>query len=387
MGPSCPCALQNGKGFMIFSRLLSLKSISKPFLIEKRRFKQSRGIYLGLIGALLVGMGLAGCGAALLRVPVAVTVAASPTQIPTVATLTSAATASPPPAAAASPTPVPPTETLAPTHTPTPVVLVGAGDIAVCNSPGAEITAKLIEQLPDAAVFTAGDNTNELVTDPAPLKPCFDQTWGRFKERIRPAPGNHDYFYPGASDYFAYFGAAAGQPGQGWYSYDLGAWHIDVLNSECDQVGGCQTGSPQETWLKADLAAHPARCNLAIWHRPRYSSGYHGSLPATQDLWKDLYAAGAELVISGHDHDYERFAPMDAGGALDPAHGITQFVVGTGGVPVPGTIRPTHAANSQVIITGVYGVLKLNLRPDGYDWAFVADPAKPDTDAGSGMCH
>jgi hypothetical protein len=284
------------------------------------------------------------------------------------------------------------------TETPTPVVLVGAGDIANCGSPGAEITARLIEHAllgaPGAAVFTAGDNTNELVTDPAPLKPCFDPTWGRFKERIRPAPGNHDYFFEGASDYFAYFGAAAGEPGQGWYSYDLGGmppnyrgWHVVVLNSECDQVGGCQTGSPQETWLKADLAAHPAVCSLAIWHRPRYSSGYHGSLPATQDLWKDLYAAGAELVISGHDHDYERFAPMDAEGGSDPAHGITQFVVGTGGVPGPGAIRPTHAANSQVIITGVYGVLELSLSPDSYAWKFVAEPGKTEGDEGSGECH
>jgi len=274
------------------------------------------------------------------------------------------------------------------------VTLVGAGDIAVCDTPGAEITARLIEQtlkergqVSGAAVFTAGDNTNELRTGPVSLIPCFDQTWGRFKERIRPAPGNHEYFFSGASDYFAYFDPAAGAPGQGWYSYDLGGWHILVLNSECDQVGGCQAGSSQETWLKADLAAHPARCSLAIWHRPRFSSGYHGSSAVTQDLWNDLYAAGAEMVISGHDHDYERFAPMDAGGVLDPVQGITQFVVGTGGVPGPGSIRSTHAANSQVIITGVYGVLKLSLYPDGYAWAFVAQPGKTESDRGSGECH
>ncbi len=335
----------------------------------------------------MLGIWLAGCTAPV-RLPPADTqpgVVSSPTAVPATETAAATATASPAPA---TPAPLPTaTERVAATATeaPAPVVLVGAGDIANCESPGAEITARLIEQIPGAAVFTAGDNTNELVTDPAPLKPCFDPTWGRFKERIRPAPGNHDYFFEGASDYFAYFGAAAGQPGQGWYSYDLGppnsgGWHIVVLNSECDQVGGCQAGSPQETWLKADLDAHPALCSLAIWHRPRYSSGYHGSLPATQDLWKDLYAAGAELVISGHDHDYERFAPMDAEGVLDPAHGITQFVVGTGGVPGPGAIRPTHADNSQVIITGVYGVLELSLSPDGYDWAFVAEPGKTDSD-------
>jgi hypothetical protein len=296
------------------------------------------------------------------------------------------ATASAAPTATATETPLP-TETISPTETITPLTLVGAGDIAVCGALGAEITARLIEQFPGASVFTAGDNTNELTTQPASLKPCFDQTWGGFKERIRPAPGNHEYFYEGASDYFAYFGAAAGAPGQGWYSYGLGGWHIVVLNSECDQVGGCQAGSPQETWLKADLAANPALCSLAIWHRPRFSSGYHGSDPVTQDLWKDLYAAGAEMVISGHDHDYERFAPMDAGGVLDPARGIIQFVVGTGGVPGPGAIRPTHAGNSQVIITGVYGVLKLSLRPDGYDWQFIPEPGKSEGDGGIGKCH
>ena len=344
-----------------------------------------------MLGIWLVG---AGCNAAQ-GVPPAgqagQVVMASPSLRPTVEAATTTASAAPSETPVPTATAVAATETPVPSQTPAPVVLVGAGDIAVCGQPGAEITARLIEhallRAPGAAVFTAGDNTNELVTDPAPLKPCFDQTWGRFKQRIRPAPGNHDYFYPGASDYYAYFGAAAGEPGQGWYSYDLGEWHIDVLNSECDQVGGCQAGSAQETWLKADLAAHPALCSLAIWHRPRFSSGYHGSNPVTQDLWKDLYAAGAEMVISGHDHNYERFAPMDAAGGLDPAHGVIQFVVGTGGVPGPGAIRPTHAANSQVIITGEYGVLKLSLRPDGYDWAFVAEPGKTESDAGSGECH
>jgi len=359
--------------------------------------------FIRLVGAAVLSIWLAGCAAAQGVPPGGTQPAgqatstavrsylASPTPGLTTEPATAAASAAPSdtPAPAASETSTP-----LPTEAPTPVVLVGAGDIAVCDTPGAEITARLIEQMPGAAVFTAGDNTNELVTDPAPLKPCFDQTWGRFKDRIRPAPGNHEYFYEGASDYFAYFGAAAGEPGQGWYSYDLGGaspndggWHIVVLNSECDQVGGCQEGSPQETWLKADLAAHPALCSLAIWHRPRFSSGYHGSSPVTQDLWKDLYAAGAEMVISGHDHDYERFAPMDAEGGLDPAHGIVQFVVGTGGVPGPGAIRPTLADNSQVVITGVYGVLKLSLRPGGYDWAFVAEQGKTESDSGRGECH
>jgi hypothetical protein len=358
----------------------------------------SRSAFIRLVGTAVLGIWLAGCVMPV-RLPPAGTQPpgqASETVVSSPAAVSIAETATPAPTA--TPTLAPATETVASTQTPVPVVLAGAGDIANCGSPGAEITARLIEHAllgaPGAAVFTAGDNTNELVTDPAPLKPCFDPTWGRFKERIRPAPGNHDYFFEGASDYFAYFGAAAGEPGQGWYSYDLGGqppndagWHVVVLNSECDQVGGCQAGSPQETWLKADLATHPALCSLAIWHRPRYSSGYHGSLPATQDLWKDLYAAGAELVISGHDHDYERFAPMDAEGALDPAYGITQFVVGTGGVPGPGAIRPTHAANSQVIITGVFGVLELSLSPGHYSWKFVAEPGKTEGDSGQGKCH
>ena len=230
----------------------------------------SRSTFIRLVGATVLGIWLAGCTAPV-RLPPADTqprVVSSPTAVPATETAAATTTASPAPA---TPAPLPTaTERVAATATeaPTPVVLVGAGDIANCDSPGAEITARLIEHAllgaPGAAVFTAGDNTNELDPSPAPLKPCFDPTWGRFKERIRPAPGNHDYFFEGASDYFAYFGAAAGQPGQGWYSYDLGppnsgGWHIVMLNSECDQVGGCQAGSPQETWLKADLAAAPGR--------------------------------------------------------------------------------------------------------------------------------
>ena len=358
----------------------------------------SRKTYLSLVRRLAVGIACLACltclAACVFSPPggqpamqMKAAGAASSATVPAVKAATASAAPSTTllPTATLTETPLP-TGTTSPTKTLAPVTLIGAGDIAVCNTQGAEITAQLIEQFPGAAVFTAGDNTNELTTHPAPLKPCFDQTWGRFRDRIHPAPGNHEYFYEGASDYFAYFGAAAGVVGQGWYSYDLGDWHIVVLNSECDQVGGCQAGSPQETWLKADLAAHPALCSLAIWHRPRFSSGIHGSDPVTQDLWKDLYAAGAEMVISGHDHEYERFAPMDAGGALDPTHGIIQFVVGTGGADLrqlPG--KP--ADNSQVTITGVYGVLKLSLRPDSYDWQFIPEPGKTAGDGGSAACH
>ena len=265
------------------------------------------------------------------------------------------------------------------------VYLVGAGDIAECGLPGAGLTANLLAQFPGAALFTAGDNSYQSGSLQQ-FKNCFNPTWGRYKERIHPAIGNHEYVTQAAKGYFDYFDAAAGPPGLGWYSYDLGGWHILVLNSECNQVKGCQAGSPQEKWLKADLAAHPGRCSLAIWHHPRFSSGPHGSSSLTQDFWKDLYAAGVELVINGHDHDYERFAPMDASGVQDPARGIRQFVVGTGGALLydrPGQPAP----NSQKIINGVYGVLALTLYPDHYDWKFIPQAGILPGDSGSGSCH
>ena len=165
----------------------------------------------------------------------------------------------------------------------------------------------------------------------------------------------------------------------------MGGWHLIALNSECAQVGGCATGSRQERWLRADLAAHPARCVLAYWHKPRFSSGMHGNDAAYTALWQALYAAGAELVLVGHDHDYERFAPQTPGGRLDRARGVRQFVVGTGGKTHYGfrAIR----ANSQVRHSGTFGVLRLTLRPSGYAWRFVPEPGKRFTDTGHGSCH
>jgi hypothetical protein len=280
---------------------------------------------------------------------------------------------------------------ITPASTPTGggVYLVGAGDIGECGLNGAGLTADLLARFPGATFFTAGDNTYQTGT-PRQYQNCFNPTWGRFKDRIHPAPGNHDWATAGAQGYFNYFGATAGEPGQGWYSFDLnppnsGGWHILVLDSECNQVKGCQAGSPQEKWLKADLAVHPALCSLAIWHHPRFSSGAHGNNTFTQDFWKDLYAAGAEIVVSGHDHDYERFDLQDADGNLDATHGIRQFVVGTGGallVDLPG--KP--AANSQKFITGEYGVLALTLYPDHYAWEFVPAGGSQG-DAGSGECR
>ena len=281
--------------------------------------------------------------------------------------------------------PLPANFKLAPTPTGGGVYLVGAGDIGECGLNGAGLTANLLAEYPQATLFTAGDNSYDTGT-PREFQNCFDPTWGRYKDRLHPAPGNHDWATPGALGYFGYFGAAAGKPGQGWYSFDLNGWHIVVLDSDCNEVEGCFTGSPQETWLKADLAAHPARCSLAIWHHPRFSSGSHGNNPITQDFWNDLFAAGAEIVINGHDHDYERFGPQDPHANPDPAHGIREFVVGTGGALLfdpPG--KP--AANSQKLIDGVYGVLALTLYPDHYTWQFVTPAGTKQADAGSGDCH
>ena len=213
---------------------------------------------------------------------------------------------------------------------------------------------------------------------------CYDPSWGQFKARTRPAPGNHEYYTKGAAPYFAYFGTRAGKAGRGWYSYDAGTWHVVVLNSECAAVGGCGVGSPQEVWLRKDLAAHPVACTVAYWHVPLFSSGPHGSDPRTKPLWQALYDAGAELVINGHDHDYERFAPMAPSGTLDVAHGIREIVVGTGGAPLYPFVRRTK--NSEV--KGVaYGVVKLTLRPGAYSWEFLPVAGASFRDAGSGTCH
>jgi len=292
------------------------------------------------------------------------------------------------PTATARPTPTPaPTDTPAPTETPTPtqVVLVGAGDISNCGNPGAGITASLLDQFPAAAIFTAGDNSNVIGT-PNEFKLCFGTTWGRYKDRIHPAVGEHEYYMKGASGYFDYFGAAAGEPGKGWYSYDLGGWHIVVLNSECSKVGGCEAGSAQEKWLKADLTAHHTLCSMAVWHVPFYSAALAQGLPFLQDIWKDLYAAGVELVVNAHHNDYERFAPMDPQGKADETRGIREFIVGTGGAPLE---KGEHicSGNCQVINHTTLGVLKLTLRPDGYDWQFVPQPGKILDESGSGVCH
>ena len=265
-------------------------------------------------------------------------------------------------------------------------ILVGAGDVASCdNLSGAYATAKLVEKIP-GTVFVAGDLAYPNGSDEDFAK-CYDPTWGRFKDRTRPAPGNHEYHSDGASGYNRYFGTAAGDPKRGYYSYDLGTWHILALNSECEQVGGCDAASPQGKWLKEDLAQHPAGCTLAYFHKPLFSSGgAHGNDPLMKPLWDALYHAGADIVINGHDHNYERFAPQDPDGKADVQHGIREFVVGSGGKNSHRPVGPAKP-NSEVRNGDTFGVLKLTLHAKSYDWDFVPEEGKTFKDSGSGTCH
>jgi hypothetical protein len=263
-------------------------------------------------------------------------------------------------------------------------ILVGAGDIADCkNLTGAEATAKLLDQI-SGTVMAVGD-----LAYPDGSKEnfvCYDKTWGRARSRTRPAPGNHEFHSSGATPYFDYFGKLAGDPKTGYYSYELGWWHVIVLNSECKDVGGCEAGSPEEKWLRADLASHPVACTLAYWHKPLFSSGSaHGNDLSVKALWDALYEANADVVVNGHDHDYERFAPQTPGGAPDPGRGIREFVVGTGGK----SHRPFREAklNSEVRDATAFGVLKLTLKSKSYDWQFIPEEGKTFTDSGSGACH
>ncbi|CAN5729656.1 hypothetical protein BH11MYX4_BH11MYX4_15650 [soil metagenome] len=267
-------------------------------------------------------------------------------------------------------------------------VLVGAGDISEPNPVGAEATAKLLDGI-DGQVVTFGDNAYVNATLDN-LVDSYGSTWGRHRWRTRPAIGNHEYHSPHAAPYFAYFCEAAGAPFQGYYSYDIGSWHVVVLNSQCaedDGYGGgpaCDAGSEQARWLRADLAAHPSRCTAAYWHHPRFSSGGHSDHPAMRDLWTLLADANAELVLSGHDHAYERFAPMDADGVADPERGMRQIVVGTGGARHNPFKAPR--ANSEVRVADEWGVIKLTLHAESYDWEFInVDHVL--RDSGRGRCH
>jgi hypothetical protein len=268
-------------------------------------------------------------------------------------------------------------------------VLVGAGDIVGCQDPqGALATAKLIDKIP-GTVFAVGDLVYDAVTLPQ-FQNCYGPTWGKFKERTKPALGNHEYRERTAAPYFQYWGEQAGSAGKGYYSYDLGTWHVVVLNTNCaaQGLGGCAAGSPQEAWLRQDLREHRDACVVAYGHHALFSSGVfrsHAVHPELKRLWEDLYAAHADLILAGHEHSYERFAPQDPEGRADPQHGIREIVVGTGGrshdplgLPLP---------NSEVQNTDTYGVLKLTLSPHGYAWEFIPEEDKSFRDSGVGGCQ
>lgn len=235
-----------------------------------------------------------------------------------------------------------PSRLAAAVNSPSDPVIAAAGDIACEPTMNSNIngrqagqtchmqaTSDLLMAQRFEAVLALGDLQYE---DGALVKfqKSYDLTWGRVKAITHPAVGNHEYGTPGAAGYFSYFGGAAGAKDKGYYSFDIGAWHLIALNANCTKVG-CQAGSAQEQWLKADLAKHPAKCTLAYWHQPRFSSALHGNNAATDAFWQDLYQAGAEIVLNGHDHDYERFAPQTPAAIADPQRGIREFVVGTGG--------------------------------------------------------
>ncbi|NND13370.1 MAG: tandem-95 repeat protein [Acidimicrobiia bacterium] len=261
-------------------------------------------------------------------------------------------------------------------------VFVGAGDIATCSSNADEETAQLLDNIA-GTVYTIGDNAYPNGTA-AEYSNCYDPTWGRHKSRTYPVIGDNEYnLSPTAAPYFNYFGPVAGDPDKGYYSYDVGTWHIIALNSNCSEVGGCGPNSPQGQWLQADLVANPNACILALHHDPLFSS--KGGDADMVDFWDQLYAAGADIVLSGHSHNYERFAQQTPGGSADPGRGIRQFVVGTGGTSLSsfdGIIAP----NSEVREDNTHGVLKLTLHPTGYDWEFVPVAGESFTDSGSTNC-
>jgi len=277
------------------------------------------------------------------------------------------------------------------------VVIAAAGDIA-CDPFGMldrtltkllgwcrmGETARLIEVRHVDAVLALGDEQYQSArTDD--FARGYDLTWGALKSITYPTPGNHEYYTPDAAGYFGYFGARAGGAGRGYYSFDLGAWHLISLNGNCDQIAGCDSGSPQERWLRADLAGEKRGCTLAYWHQPRFSSGGHHSDVRYTAFWNDLYAAGADVVLGGHDHDYERFAPQTADGKPDAARGIREFVVGTGGKSHD--LFSWTAGNSEIRNWTTYGALFVTLHPGGYDWDFTPIPGETFTDRGSGRCH
>jgi hypothetical protein len=254
---------------------------------------------------------------------------------------------------------------IAPAPVPT---LVAAGDIASCGSTGDEATAALVRRIP-GTIAVLGDAVYDRGTE-AEFRDCY--SWAPLRGRTRAALGNHEYFTASAAPARAYFKL----PDRGYYDYTLGAWLVVVLNSNCRPAGGCELGSPQQRWLAQELAAHPSRCTLAYSHHPRWSSGLHGSDPTMAALWQTLARRQVDVVLAAHDHDYERFAPIS---------GIRSFVVGTGGSRHYPVLRRLPA--SRVVNASTFGVLKLTLRPDAYDWRFVPVAGSSFHDSGTGRCR
>lgn len=262
-------------------------------------------------------------------------------------------------------------------------VFVGAGDIASCSRTQDESTARLLDGIA-GTVFTVGDNVYEKGTA-REFETCYGPTWGRHKGRTRPVAGNHEYETPGATGYYGYFGSRAGDPRKGYYSFDVGAWHAVMLNSNCSAVGGCGATSAQARWLRSDLAAHPKTCTIAVWHHPRFSSSQSAPDGTTVALWQALYDHGAEIIVTGHRHNYERFGPQTPAGAADSSYGIRQFVVGTGGAALGGF--STTMKNSQVRNSRTYGLLRLTLHASSYNFAFLPIAGQTFRDSGSTPCH
>jgi acid phosphatase type 7 len=263
------------------------------------------------------------------------------------------------------------------------VTLVGAGDIAGCDFSADYATAKLLGRIP-GTVFTLGDNAYPSGTR-AQFRDCYGPTWGKYKGRTKPTAGDQDYKTPGAKPYFDYFGKAAGEPGKGYYSYDRGTWHIVALNTNCNEVGGCDRGSAQWRWLRRDLDRHPARCTLAYFQHPLYASGRNYDSPKVKPIWIVLNNHRAEVVLSGNAHRYERYAPITTSGKRSD-RGIRQFIVGTGGAP-GGKQKGPNDPNVQAKNLRTPGVLKLRLRPESYRWKFVPVANRKFTDSGKDRCH
>jgi hypothetical protein len=263
----------------------------------------------------------------------------------------------------------------------------GAGTASACRQ---RAVSDLLVGQPIAAVLTLGDHQYENDAYAAYVR-VFEPTWGRLKSLIHPVIGNREYTTPGAAGYFDYFNGPgvltgpAGERTKAYYSYDVGTWHVIALNSNCSQVGGCSTTSPQTTWLRSDLAARPSPCTLAYFHHPRFTSGTPGNNTAVQPLWQALYNANADVVLNGHAHGYERFAPLTPVGTLDNARGIRQFVVGTGGRSHQTFI--SSQPNTEVRNNTTFGALTVALHPTSYDWQFNPERGATFTDRGSALCH